>query len=499
MLLDEAYLRHALYYIARLGQLGLAYKDRTDALQSLSDLALDWAQIESGQRWAVSNYAPFGRKCCSDYARVAASLLSLRQSAADRVLWLTHALEAARYLNDIRSQAEHLGNLGIAYEDLGRFELSRDSLCQAIDLDVICQDANLEQLHAGQLGLAYIGLAKYQDASKYLTRALSLATRLGNLPAQGIHFGNLGLLYGELGDYPEAIEMHKRALKISREVGDRRGEGRDIGNLGVIYYQTGLYPETENCFQRSLAICRQLGDRYGEALDLSNLTGLYETLCQYEKAVQAGEEALKVCSAIGASEREGQTLTSLGLVSQRLRLYDVAEAFIRRAIDLAEATRDTRGKAFRLRALAETEFLSGDWKRAARDAQESRGIAHEIGTKDIEADALTTLAAIDNATGHFAAAIQHADRALAIGRELGTPHMQSAARHELERACVALGKERDCVLQIQNVVDRKHEEQTLSEAPGERSELGTRSAREATLVDRSEQIRAKLRELSRGL
>jgi tetratricopeptide (TPR) repeat protein len=140
MRMDDVYLRHAKYYAWRLAELGRAYRDREKSSQSLSEFAMDWAQIENGQLRAVESKTTSGRKYCSDYAKAAASLLSLRQSAMDRVRWLTNALEAARELTDTEAVAAHLGNLGIAYEDLGQFELSRDCLSQAILLDVRCED-----------------------------------------------------------------------------------------------------------------------------------------------------------------------------------------------------------------------------------------------------------------------------------------------------------------------------------------------------------------------
>ena len=45
---------------------------------------------------------------------------------------LTQALTAAQRIGDTRSQSEHLGNLGIAHEDLGEFESSRNCLSQEV-------------------------------------------------------------------------------------------------------------------------------------------------------------------------------------------------------------------------------------------------------------------------------------------------------------------------------------------------------------------------------
>jgi tetratricopeptide (TPR) repeat protein len=157
-LATEAHQRHA-HYLEVLRQLGNLYRDRSAVSNLFFQLDAEWAQIATARRWAARHDSAVARKCCSDYARCAATLLSLRQSASERIDWLEVALAGAIDVGDRVAQAEHLGNLGIAYEDLRQYDESHGYLAEALQIDGELQDERMEQVHVGQLGLALIGLA----------------------------------------------------------------------------------------------------------------------------------------------------------------------------------------------------------------------------------------------------------------------------------------------------------------------------------------------------
>lgn len=258
----EAQQRYAHHYLDVLRQLGNLYQDRRATSNLFFQLDADWPQIATAQRWAARHDSVAARKYCSDCARCAATLLSLRQTASERIDWLKTALGGAIDLGDRVAQAQHLGNLGIAYEDLGHYDESYRYLAAALQIDAELQDERMEQVHAGQLGLALIGLARYAEAITSLNRGPSIAQKLGDRAAEAIHLGNLALALEEIGELDLAERTHESALATSREIGDRRGEGRDIGNLGVVYYQTGRYEAAERYFLDALKISREVGHRY---------------------------------------------------------------------------------------------------------------------------------------------------------------------------------------------------------------------------------------------
>lgn len=169
-------------------------------------------------------------------------------------------------------------------------------------------------------------------------------------------------------------------------------------------------------------------------MDLSNLSGLYLTIGRYSEAVDCAEQTLRISSEIGDLSREAAALGNLGLIAQELGLYDLATYFTGQALESARLTRDRRGEALRLNTQAKTDRDLRLLEKALRTAREAITIAHEIGTRNIEADAWLILASISNATGDFVAAAEQAAVGLTISRDIGYTPGESAALAEIENA-----------------------------------------------------------------
>ena len=181
-------------------------------------------------------------------------VLHLRLTPRQRLKWLAVARDAAKSIGDKKLEGMHLGNLGLAYADLG----------------------------------------ETRRAIEHYEQALAISREIGDRRGEGSSFGNLGNAYADLGETPRAIEHHEQALAISREIGDRRGEGSSFGNLGNAYADLGETPRAIEHHEQALAISREIGDRYGEGSDLSNLGNAYADLGETERAIQCVEQALAI-------------------------------------------------------------------------------------------------------------------------------------------------------------------------------------------------------------
>ncbi|MDM7933946.1 MAG: tetratricopeptide repeat protein [Methanothrix sp.] len=170
-------------------------------LEGLKLFDLEEANILAGQAWAAERIhsSSTAAALCSSYPTAGAYVLGLRLHPRHQISWLERALEAARLLNDRAAEGAHLGNLGMAYADLG--------------------DA--------------------RRAIEYYEQALAISREIGDRQGEGAALGNLGNAYADLGDAKKAIEYHEQHLAISREIGDRRGEGNALGSLGIAYYSLG--------------------------------------------------------------------------------------------------------------------------------------------------------------------------------------------------------------------------------------------------------------------
>jgi len=114
-------LRHATYYqelLWKANNLLLQGKDSTHRGLQLFDL--EWTNIQRGQNWTATNADEDieAARICSNFAWTG-DILSLRLHPQENVRWLLAALSAARRLESKEAQGAHLGNLGIAYKNLG--------------------------------------------------------------------------------------------------------------------------------------------------------------------------------------------------------------------------------------------------------------------------------------------------------------------------------------------------------------------------------------------
>src|SRR5208283_2699710 len=91
----------------------------------------------------------------------------------------------------------------------------------------------------GNLGLAYADLGDVRKAIEFYEQALIIDREIGDRRGEGAALGSLGNAYADLGDARKAIEFYEQALAIDREIGDRHGEGTALGNLGIAYKNLG--------------------------------------------------------------------------------------------------------------------------------------------------------------------------------------------------------------------------------------------------------------------
>jgi tetratricopeptide (TPR) repeat protein len=215
---DEARQRHAEHFRGVLSFVTELYK-KGNVLAGLNAFDLERMNIESAWAWAreyldKSNAAA---SICSSFLD-APYLLELRHHPRERISWTETALSAARKLNDRSAEGVHLGNMGLAYANLG--------------------DA--------------------RKSIEYHEQALAISKEIGDKRNEGAWLGNMGNAYAALGDARKAIEYYEQALAIAREIGDRRGEGNALFNSSLSLYKLGKHPEAVKNAEAALEIYRQI-------------------------------------------------------------------------------------------------------------------------------------------------------------------------------------------------------------------------------------------------
>ena len=385
---------HAAHYAGVLRRTSELYLEGGDAmLQGLALFDLEWGNIRAGQAWVGAHREAdnTAAKLCSDYPDAGVYCLHLRLHPRDWIAWLEAALGAARKLKDREAEGSHLGNLGLAYADLGQTRKAIEYHEKALGIAREIGGRRGEGNALGNLGNAYYLLSEMRKAIEHYEQQLAVVREIGDRRGEGYSLGNLGTAYYFLGELRKAIEHDRQFLDIAREIGDRHSEGKALGNLGCAYADLGEPRKAIEYYERHLDIARQIGDLHGEESALGNLGRAYAGLGEPRKSIEYYEQALNIARDIGDRCGEGYSLDNLG---------------------------------FAYAALGETRKAIGYYEQALL-------IAREIGHRHSEGSALGNLGNAYAALGETQEAIAHAEQALEIFEQIESPYA-AKARARLE-------------------------------------------------------------------
>ncbi|MDH5508175.1 MAG: tetratricopeptide repeat protein [Anaerolineae bacterium] len=305
---NEAYMRHAVYYLSCLEMAENRYKKGgKGVLEGLEMYDQEVANILSGQAWVMGQ--PEGNEDArwvrAGYALGSPQILTLRMDASERVIWMEAARGASIAMGDIQGEGQALNNLGLAYTELGQPE----------------------------------------KAANFFDQGLEIARKMGDRSGESQTLNNLGLAYVDLGSAKKAINTFKQSLEIVRETGNRWSEGNVLGNLANVYNNHEQPEMAIQYFKQVLETMRESGDQWRQALTLGNLGNAYKNLGHWGKASEYHERALKMFKVIGDHRREGQTLINLGISYKKMGQVEKAKAHYEQAVEILRVLGDVAGEA----------------------------------------------------------------------------------------------------------------------------------------------------------
>jgi tetratricopeptide (TPR) repeat protein len=279
-------------------------------MQGLALFDAEWLNIRAGMAWAAEHaaednvaaalsvrYPSFGIRC-----------LELRLPPRERIRWLEIAISSARKLKDRLAEAQHLGNLGIAFKNLGEYQHAIKCYEQSLSITREIGERGMEANLLGNLGTACRNLGDFARAIVYQEQRLQIIAELGDRRGEGSTLGNIGSIYGSRHQWSKAVEYYEKALKIARETDDRRAQISTLCNLGTMKSQLNETESAREYQQQGLQIARAIGDRKGEAETLLGMGLVFDQVGDRANAVAHVEAALIILDQIespyAASARE---------------------------------------------------------------------------------------------------------------------------------------------------------------------------------------------------
>jgi tetratricopeptide (TPR) repeat protein len=229
-----------------------------------------------------------------------------------------HAAEAVQTVQDLIRRLESGGlrdekdpafQLAVSHHYLGR----------------IYVEARRPDLALDPLGQAIAGFERLGDTAR------------GNLSAA---LGDLANASSALGQFETALQAAERGLTLDREMGHSREIAASLGQIAAILTEQQRYTEADARYAEALRAAQDAGDVQLQALLLQHQGSLQDDLGNQDRAVALYQHALALFQHTGDRGGEMGTCGLLGITERKRNQLEAAEAWYRRAAELARDLND---------------------------------------------------------------------------------------------------------------------------------------------------------------
>ena len=227
---------------------------------------------------------------------------------------------------------------GNAQNALEYFERARSVAIQTDN-----QEQTAASLHA--LGVAYEQLNKYEESLRNLQEALAIRRRIGQKRGMAVSLNEIAKVQAQLGDTKSELASYTEALQLRRDIGDKRGVGGTLLDLGNFYDDKGDHDKALDYYKQSLQIEREVGDESMQAICLNNIGNARFAKGEYEDALTYFQQALQLREKSKVPEDIVESVHNIAETSAKMGQFDQAITDYMRALDLRRSIGDPRGGA----------------------------------------------------------------------------------------------------------------------------------------------------------
>lgn len=334
-----------------------------------------------------------------------------------------------------KDRLEHLERILLLWRELGEKRRQAEFLCQ--------------------MGDALATLGRAEEAVSYFHQSADLWQEIG-IPDRRFWTFLVGWQSEvDLLRIEEAQHHLEEALAFARKEGFRELQLRAHHNLGLLHQRHTQQPRTAaEHFEAALAIARTLGDRKEQLFSTYELGYAYDDLAEKQDALRLLEEALELAREVEHTTYQVDALNSMGFLYASLGQSEKAIECYQDALDL------TKGRPHIKQAATLNNLALQVETRSAEDARRlyrrALALGRDLGDPEIQTLAMNNLAFLELRAGRPALALESSREALRLAagnkawenpvrQAMGVAYRQlgdlSASRKELETA-LALSRER---------------------------------------------------------
>lgn len=324
------------------------------------------------------------------------------------------AVAAARQLGDVTLLRAAL--TGEARLDMFRLDDYGAALALARQATELPVGSNLPgaALAWKTLSSADYYLARYPQELVAGRRALDLYRRSGDTYWQGIVLGNLAYAYRQLGRTRRALRLAHQSLAIARRIHDAFGVDFNLEAIGDVHLARGQFARAFVYYRRAIESLRTQPYPQEAAAVWRGLGELFADVNQPKEAREALTKALRLADGAQDSADALKVLADLGEVS--LRLGDVRAALMddQQGVARALTLHLPRDASFLMIGLGKDYAALGERPEALASFRRAIALARDISQSDSEAAAWQGVGDLQARAGRLSEARVAYRRALAL-------------------------------------------------------------------------------------
>ncbi|TAE50059.1 MAG: hypothetical protein EAZ89_12920 [Bacteroidetes bacterium] len=305
----------------------------------------------------------------------------------------------------------------------------------------------------GSFGDNGMALTHYQQA-------LTIRDELGLEEKAAATRSNIAALYFRMGNVQQAIEMQLQALRVFEARGMAIPKSQAYGNLANYYGEILDGASSRRYAAKAYEIADSLGSLRMKAAALAAIAKSYEPEKRYREMISALKGCINLCQEAGMQADLASLYSSLGNCYSNLDIRDSAVSYVRQAVEMSAAVRDTGRMAYSHVLLGHLLAEWGDPAAARRELEKGLIYARITGRRREIADAYRWLGKAYLREGKAVQAYEAMDTYVQLQDSLlSTSHQEAIAR-----------------LQTQFETEKKEQQISLLSAENRNRSLQTRLA-----------------------
>lgn len=244
------------------------------------------------------------------------------------------ALKIARQLDDLRSAAGSLENIGNACLDLELYQKAIDYYEEALETYERLEEegvrVDIQIAHVLEnLGSVYLHESEYEKSLRCLKRSLRICEETGAMNVIGMTLNELGMWYKEQGKADTSLSYFERSLAVAKERGDQLNISFNLYHIGDTYYLLGAYDQSISYCKEAFELAKALDVLNYQKIASKTLSNAYQKLGDYQEGLRNYHLYIQLKDSMA---REENQRAQISFEYQQQALQDSLEFSKREAI-----------------------------------------------------------------------------------------------------------------------------------------------------------------------